>query len=864
MQLPIPWKTAEPVWVPQRPLSLENCQAAQQLVQEQLHLGHLEPSVSPWNTPIFVIRKKSGKWRLLHDLRVVNSQMQCFGPVQRGLLVLSSLPKQWPLLVIDLKDCFFSIPLALKDRERFAFTIPSINHEEPDKRYQWKVLPHGMANSPTMCQLYVAQVLQPLRDRFPAARVVHYMDDILICAQEQDQLLQIYVDLKRALQDYGLIISSEKVQMQQVKAFLGSLITETYIKPQKISLKISHLRTLNDFQKLVGDINWLRPFLKISSQELRPLFALLEGDSDLASRRTLTPEAQQVIIKVQEAIEKAQLVRLDQNQPFELCVLPTEVFPTAVLWQQGPLLWIHSQVSQIKSIQWYPSAIASIVFKGLKLALIHFGHHPDRIIVPYTVQQLQVLSGCSNEWSILMFVYQGIFDNHFPRHPLLQFLQRHPVVFPIRTSACPLPGALTIFTDGSSTGAGALVAGDTVIKKTFATVSPQRVECHMVLFALQTFLEPLNIVSDSQYVVNAVNVLEAAGSISGSGPVADLFKQIQQAIWHRSHPFYITHIRAHSGLPGPLARGNALADAATRTQIMIMMVSPPSSGEKARQFHSQFHVSAQTLRLRFGITRKEARQIVLDCPACCEFRPASHEGVNPRGLRPNQLWQMDVTHVPSFGRNQFVHVSVDSFSGVLFASVLTGEKAIHVIQHCLEAWAAWGKPECIKTDNGPAYTSAKFRDFCMKMGVKLVTGIPYNPQGQGIIERAHRSIKELLQKQKTTWESLGLASQSPRATLALALFTINFLQLDEQGLSAADRHSLNTAQEQSWVKWKDVLESKWKGPDPVIRQARGAICVFPQDAQVPVWVPARLTRSCPSPPSDVSATAGTLARGNGC
>ena len=30
----------------------------------------------------------------------------------------------------------------------------------------------------------------------------------------------------------------------------------------------------------------------------------------------------------------------------------------------------------------------------------------------------------------------------------------------------------------------------------------------------------------------------------------------------------------------------------------------------------------------------------------------------------------------------------------------------------------------------------------------------------------------------------------------------------------------------------------------------------------PVWVPARLTRSCPSPPSDVSATAGALARGS--
>lgn len=40
----------------------EKVQAALQLVQEQLEQGHLEPSTSPWNTPIFVIRKK--KWGL--------------------------------------------------------------------------------------------------------------------------------------------------------------------------------------------------------------------------------------------------------------------------------------------------------------------------------------------------------------------------------------------------------------------------------------------------------------------------------------------------------------------------------------------------------------------------------------------------------------------------------------------------------------------------------------------------------------------------------------------------------------------------------------------------------------------------------
>ena len=58
---PIKWKSDAPVWVDQWPLSAEKIMAANQLVQEQLALGHITPSNSPWNSPIFVIKKKTGK-----------------------------------------------------------------------------------------------------------------------------------------------------------------------------------------------------------------------------------------------------------------------------------------------------------------------------------------------------------------------------------------------------------------------------------------------------------------------------------------------------------------------------------------------------------------------------------------------------------------------------------------------------------------------------------------------------------------------------------------------------------------------------------------------------------------------------------
>lgn len=188
-------------------------------MQEQERLGHLEPSTSPWNTPIFVIKKKSGKWRLLHDLRAINNQMHLFGPVQRGLPLLSALPQDWKLIIIDIKDCFFSIPLYPRDRPRFAFTIPSLNHMEPDKRFQWKVLPQGMANSPTICQLYVQEALEPIRKQFTSLIVIHYMDDILICHKELDVLQKAFPMLVAELKQWGLEIASEKVQIADTGLF---------------------------------------------------------------------------------------------------------------------------------------------------------------------------------------------------------------------------------------------------------------------------------------------------------------------------------------------------------------------------------------------------------------------------------------------------------------------------------------------------------------------------------------------------------------------------------------------------------------------------------------------------------------------
>lgn len=66
-----------------------------------------------------------------------------------------------------------------------------------------------------------------------------------------------------------------------------------------------------------------------------------------------------------------------------------------------------------------------------------------------------------------------------------------------------------------------------------------------------------------------------------------------------------------------------------------------------------------------------ARQIVASCASCTAGVPPLEKGVNPRGLRPSKIWQMDVTEYASFGRQKFLHVTVDICRDMLWAVALT-------------------------------------------------------------------------------------------------------------------------------------------------------------------------------------------------
>jgi hypothetical protein len=101
------------------------------------------------------------------------------------------------------------------------------------------------------------------------------------------------------------------------------------LKPQKISIWRDTLKTLNDFQKLLGDINWLWPSLRIPNYALQHLFDSVKGDSDISSPRVLSSQAKKKkkLQVLEQYIQQAYIDRIDLSfSPFSYWIHSSKIW----------------------------------------------------------------------------------------------------------------------------------------------------------------------------------------------------------------------------------------------------------------------------------------------------------------------------------------------------------------------------------------------------------------------------------------------------------------------------------------------------------------------------------------------------------
>jgi hypothetical protein len=81
------------------------------------------------------------------------------------------------------------------------------------------------------------------------------------------------------LKEKQFVVALEKpvaFQKGKVVNYLETKMFDSQVSPQKIQIQTDNLRTLNDFQKLFGDIKWVRSYLGLTNKQLQPLYDILQ------------------------------------------------------------------------------------------------------------------------------------------------------------------------------------------------------------------------------------------------------------------------------------------------------------------------------------------------------------------------------------------------------------------------------------------------------------------------------------------------------------------------------------------------------------------------------------------------------------
>lgn len=130
----------------------------------------------------------------------------------------------------------------------------------------------------------------------------------------------------------------------------------------RVQLRTAHLHTLNDFQQMLGHIQWLRPYLKLPTDSLLSIYEILWGDPDPTSPYVLSPAANEALIQIAIVINQHSCFQISYARPLYFIVLPTPHTPTGVFWQhaQEPklkgkiLLWVHMPSALLRVISIFP------------------------------------------------------------------------------------------------------------------------------------------------------------------------------------------------------------------------------------------------------------------------------------------------------------------------------------------------------------------------------------------------------------------------------------------------------------------------------------------------------------------------------
>ena len=294
--------------------------AIEEQCKELHNLDIIEPSISPWSSPVVPVIKPDKSLRLCVDYRKLNKvTVPDRFPMPNLTDSVFSLQGIKYFTSLDLVRGYYQLPLAEESKEYTAFSTAQ-------GHWQFKRLSFGLKNAPAVFQREMQRILR----EFPKSLVIIYIDDILILGRTFEEHLKLVNRVLAILQKHGLKIKLSKCSWFQTEVqFLGHLVGRTgmqklpeYVKKVEEFPKPTTVREMRGF---LGLVNFQRKFIPRCSTICKPLFAVTGGRKRQGNKKVLwTPEMDLAFERLKDLIkEQIQLSFPDYSpdaKPLELFV----------------------------------------------------------------------------------------------------------------------------------------------------------------------------------------------------------------------------------------------------------------------------------------------------------------------------------------------------------------------------------------------------------------------------------------------------------------------------------------------------------------------------------------------------------------